>query len=271
MREMRIEGHNDCVKGLGQACFFLPKKGNTEDEYEDAFHLSATSNSDSQRYRFAVADGATETSFSGQWAKLLVNAFVSGDFDRGIHASSLEPLRRQWAEKVTSKDLPWYGEEKIRQGAYSSLLGLQLIQKGTRLTWEATAIGDSCLFHLRGRRLLTTFPIEHSADFDSRPLLLSSKPSESDLPLESVKQLAGDFDSADVFFLMTDALACWFLGRHEAGEEPWRALVDLAAEDQRHAFSDFICRLRALGEIRNDDVTLLRVEAFDFSAGKAND
>ena len=46
--------------------FSVPKFGNTEDEYEDAVAFSLPDQ------RFAIADGATESSFSDRWAQSLV-------------------------------------------------------------------------------------------------------------------------------------------------------------------------------------------------------
>src|SRR5436309_5977268 len=50
--------------------WWAPKAGNAAHEYEDAFALEAAA------LRFAVADGASETSFARQWAELLVDRFV---------------------------------------------------------------------------------------------------------------------------------------------------------------------------------------------------
>jgi len=54
--------------------------------------------------------------------------------------------------------------------------------------------------------------------------------------------------------LMTDALAAWFLKRHEAGEKPWKALGDLRNNQD---FSEFIEKQRTTASMRNDDVTLV--------------
>ena len=55
------------------------KAGNAEADYEDA------GAGDVRRGRFAIADGASEASFAGLWAKLLVEQFV-------VHAG--KPWRR---------------------------------------------------------------------------------------------------------------------------------------------------------------------------------
>ena len=62
---------------------WAPKAGNRSDEYEDAFWPQRTINRTVNRsglFRLAVADGATETSFAGLWARRLVRAYGSGCF-----------------------------------------------------------------------------------------------------------------------------------------------------------------------------------------------
>jgi hypothetical protein len=51
--------------------FALHKDGNRPDEYEDAYAGNPRVG------RFAVADGASESSFAALWAKLLVDGFVA--------------------------------------------------------------------------------------------------------------------------------------------------------------------------------------------------
>jgi hypothetical protein len=58
---------------LAQA-FWLPKAGNNIDEYEDAFWPRRQIDASAEAFSFAVADGATETSFSKLWAEMLVRA-----------------------------------------------------------------------------------------------------------------------------------------------------------------------------------------------------
>ena len=240
-----------------QQAFCLPKAGNSAADYEDAFYKPVTTLPKRRTYRFAIADGATETSYSGLWAELLVNAFGDGKIDDRLDAKGLEPLRQQWKTLVGGKPLPWYAEEKARLGAFSSLLGLRLLKDGTLLKWFAVAAGDSCLFHLRAGRLLSAFPLKRSADFTSRPALLSSNGGENPFV-----RCSGRWKQRDVFFLMTDALSCWFLHSIEAGARPWETLLDLRVDGAgRQSFAQLVHELRSTGAMRNDDVTLLCIRA----------
>src|SRR5688572_4132402 len=107
--------------------FWLQKAGNTEDEYEDAFAPGTPVEGSFDEFRCAVADGATETSFSGLWAQILADAYVEQRLTR-LHAELLAPLSSQWHAAITArtahKPLPWYAVEKLEKGAFSSLMGL---------------------------------------------------------------------------------------------------------------------------------------------------
>ena len=128
---------------------WAPKAGNRSDEYEDAFWPQRTINRTVNRsglVRLAVADGATETSFAGLWARRLVRAYGSGCF---AGSNWLEHLKREqaaWYAEVLQNPLPWYAEEKVRSGAYAALLGLELFSAGN---WRSLAIGDCCVLQWR--------------------------------------------------------------------------------------------------------------------------
>ena len=76
----------------------------------------------------------------------------------------------------------------------------------------------------------------------------------SELPAVSGAWLAGD-----TFYLMTDAIACWFLRQAESEKVPARELQDLT-DGNGNPFQSWLATLRNSGRLRNDDVTILRVE-----------
>jgi hypothetical protein len=229
--------------------FGLPKRGHAADEYEDAFAGNADAG------RFAVADGASESSFAGEWARLLVEAYVRTP---GHWAGWLPGLRDRWAAALRDRPLPWYAEAKAEEGAFATLLGLQVgppRADGRRL-WQAEAVGDSCLFHLRRDRLLRAFPVARSADFANQPDLVGSRPPGGRYPRPKRHRVRGTWRPHDHLLLMTDALAQWFLEHVEAGRQPWDLVVSLQTES---AFAAWVEGLRDRREPRNDDVTLLRI------------
>src|SRR5437867_1266359 len=95
--------------------FTAPKAGGSDAEYEDAVCPDLEyRHSGEKRCRCAVADGATETSYSQSWARLLVWAFAN-DHLVGPGREELNALRRLWRRWVRRRlraPLPWYAEQK---------------------------------------------------------------------------------------------------------------------------------------------------------------
>lgn len=243
-------------------CFSLHKGGNKPKEYEDAFspkHLDCKGHT----FRFAIADGATDTSFAGVWARMLVRAYVNGSLDFPASSDTLARLRERWRLIVGKKPLPWYAEEKARLGASATLLGLTLEappEKPHQIRWRSAAIGDSCLFHVRGDVFGGGFPIERSVDFNNQPALLSTNLIGDEHLVDQVVTRAGEARTDDLFCLMTDALASWFWASYEHGQAPWQTLRDLGTCEAKPPFPVFIESLRKNKLLRNDDVTLLRID-----------
>ncbi len=234
--------------------FALHKRGNQPDEYEDAFAGNPKSG------RFAVADGASESSFADSWAKLLVEGFVALREGR-TGMSWFPPLRQRWAEEVDHLELDWFTEEKRNQGAFATFLGLALKkpQGEKEGRWKALAVGDCCVFQVRDDHLLSAFPVSRSADFGNEPALLGSRPAAASLLI--AKGRMGKWRPGDRFFLMTDAAAQWFLRRNEEKRSPWQSLLRRFAErDARAALTAYVEELRKQCEINNDDVTVLVIE-----------
>jgi hypothetical protein len=231
----------------------LAKGGYHADEYEDAYAA------DAEAGRFAIADGAAESSYAGLWARLLVDGFVRSCPEGAFEAGWLEKLRQCWAAEVDPLALPWYAEVKREEGAFATLLGL-VMQRSTDDggVWQAWAVGDSCLFQVRAHGLIAAFPLSRADEFTNHPRLLGSRPLAGPGALPTPEQHQGDWRTGDRFFLMTDALAQWFLRRAEAGQEPWEILDRLGAEPAADAgFRSWVEERRQCDGLRNDDVTIL--------------
>lgn len=240
--------------------FRLPKAGNTEAEYEDAAHY------DLELLRFAMADGASESSFAQRWADSLVRRFVaSPPFGSDLSLVEwLRPLQQEWYAAIDWPQLSWFAEEKARAGAFATLLGVELAlaappgNSNFAGRWRAWAVGDSCLFHVRAEQLVTAFPLECAEAFNNSPSLLCSQAAHNRKLEDCIQSVSGEFLSDDILFLATDALAQWILKQSEAGGKPWAALRGLKSES---AFAAFIASLRHEHLIRNDDTTLLIISS----------
>jgi len=233
--------------------FSAAKAGNAPEEYEDAV------SGDPALGRFAVADGATESSFAAAWARLLVEGFVAAEGRPWRSLDWIAPLRQRWAGQVDALVLPWFAEAKREEGAFATLLGVVFRPPRAPApgTWRALAVGDCCLFRTRRSRLLTAFPLSASADFCNRPRLLGSRSAAASKP----EQAAGRWRSGDRFLLMSDALAQWFLERTEKKADPLGEVATLlSGPSPSAAFPGWVGERRSQG-MRNDDVTLVIIDS----------
>jgi hypothetical protein len=245
--------------------FHVPKRGNVESEYEDAYFPERVCRQDLSEFHCAVADGASESAFAREWARLLVRGYY-------LQRMSVGHLQRCWSKKVTHRPVPWYLEAKIRQGAHAALVGLSIRDaepsESEGGSWQVNAVGDSCLFHVRNDELLTVAPISKSDDFNNHPYLISTDPASSFGLLESrLTVISGEWQPNDEFFLLTDALAQWTLSKHEAGQPAWSLFRNLGQDDDQgssgqgqQCFKNLVANLREDGGLHNDDTTLLHVE-----------
>ena len=243
--------------------FYTQKRGNVASEYEDAYFPELVCQRQSlSEFRCAVSDGASESAFSREWARLLVRRFHSQRISLGL-------LQRYWMQKVTRRPVPWYLEEKIRRGAHATLVGLSIQEPKSADTcgsWKATAVGDSCLFHVRKDKLLAVAPLSKSAEFNNHPHLVSTDAANAfGLIASHVKVTSGEWLPNDVFYLLTDAIAEWALAQQEAGKPPWAQFRKLgqgrnAGAKGQKTFEKLVTKLRKTGGLHNDDTTLLRIE-----------
>ena len=224
--------------------FWLPKQGHRTAEYEDAFSLQDDA---ALPFCAAVADGATETAFAKAWAERLTSGFVA---DRPEGADALAALLPQWQAAwradvgEQTSDLPWYAAAKAEEGAFAALLGLTLRPDAS---WHALAVGDACLFHLRGGRLVgRPWPVETAGAFGHHPTLVPSLPG----PHPPAETRRGTWRPGDTFLLATDALAAWLMQTGPAA----------ALRFTPQTFRPTLQKARAAHELRNDDATLIVLE-----------
>lgn len=240
----------------------LPKAGNGDAENEDAWWCDPLGETDLPSWRCAVADGATETSFSRLWARMLVRAFARRRLEAESLAESLPALQRGWLRLAARRALSWYAEQKLEEGAHAAFVGLELFQAGKSIaggTWRAWALGDACLFRVTaGWELAEVVPPFCAEDFGSRPHLLSSRPAHAAQTLSHLMSHEAPWRAGDVFFLLTDALAAWFLRQVEAKRHPWKELEVLVGNPAD--FAEWVKEQRRGGTLRNDDVTAVCVQ-----------
>lgn len=227
----------------------VPRQGHALEDCQDACAFAP------ERGCVAVADGAAESAFSGLWAQMLVEGFVEGGC-QDSWPNWIRPLQAQWTEKARFSEqpdaLPWYLENRYVQGAFSTFLGLTL----DATTWRAVAVGDTCLFQVRDDQLRLSFPIPHSSRFDNSPWLIGSRSPVEGIATCRAAHLMGEYQAGDRIWLMTDALARWFLQEQEADGKPWTNLESLLQAPEE-CFVDWVEIQRSRRHLRNDDTTLV--------------
>ncbi len=223
--------------------FVVQKAGHSFTECEDIWGYGQKE----QGMAIALADGATESSFAREWAGLLVNNFVQDlPVEREL-IPWLKGLQNQWLLWLAQQELPWFAKRKAATGAFATFISLWL----TGQSWRVTAVGDSCLFVVRDRQLILSFPQKSSQDFNNSPALIGTHLRPE---LLQILMLQGDLQTGDRFYLTTDAIACWILRQIEANQNPW---VKLEQIDSQDLWVDWVNQLRDRHEIANDDTTLL--------------
>jgi hypothetical protein len=235
----------------------VPKPGSNTDQCEDAFDFSP-------RTRIAtVSDGASTAFESRRWARLLARQFATnppGEWSRDELLLWTSRAAETWKQSIPWQDLTLFEEKKASSGSAATLVALQF-EPPTELagarTWRCLALGDSCLFQVREDHLVQALPVEHSVDFNLHPSLLSTDAKTNATTLGRLVTSQGTWQSGDRFFLLTDAIAEWFLREHEVGQAPWEFLASAG----RPAFETFVHDAQAHGQMRKDDVTVFMIGA----------
>ncbi|MBC8141289.1 MAG: protein phosphatase 2C domain-containing protein [Armatimonadetes bacterium] len=233
-----------------------PKAGSTEGEYEDAF---AASDLNTFPLRVAVADGATDATFARAWANLLTADYVAGLLTAPTLPERRRMLAKVWTRQVATETLPWHAQAKVAQyGSHAALIGVTVtVETGE---YHALAVGDCALFHLRpeaeSHRIVAAFPLTRSADFAGAPVLLGTKTPVTPAHIQTHR---GTIASGDALYLMTDALAAWFLRETEESRDPARWFAPLGTPGETDVLTAMVRELRDTDRLKNDDVTVVRV------------
>jgi len=236
--------------------FLLPKAGAEASECEDAIGVNAAAG------RFAVADGATEAFDARSWAQQLAAGWVAAEppllsreaFGAWV-AEQGTALHDSWQGRV----LPWYAEEKARRGSFAAFVGVQFELGNGTPRWTAIALGDSCLIQRRGARVCCALPVADHQQFTSTPLLVPSLGGRHESTLAQARVESGAVEPADVFWLLSDATAEWFLRHATEDNGILDRLDNLLAKGQTDELASLFQQERWARRIKDDDVAVLRI------------
>lgn len=237
--------------------FQRQKAGNSALEWEDGAGHSDT--------RFVVVDGATEAYDSLRWVEQLVASFVhtGPPITPDALGGWFEVMQRQWVAEAPAQFASLIEEYKFHtDGSFATFVGGALVGlDGPQPRWEAAALGDTVLFHVRGGRLLTHFPALSVDDFGLVPDGVDTRPAALPQMLNQLTFGRGPLLPGDLLFVATDAFAHWMLQQVATSQDVlWSTLAEL---DHEATFTDLVADQRTGGRLRNDDVTLLRVRIAD--------
>jgi hypothetical protein len=234
----------------------VAKAGNLDEENEDRVAWTF----DAGALRVAVADGATESSFSDLWAESLVRSWVSRPSPRVDYALCAASAIAWKGALPPSEDLPWYAQAKLEEGTHATFAGLRLQVVGGRVRWRSEVVGDCQVFVFKpapALGLIRSAPASSSAEFGFHPALIGSHPATwtQIRAVEAAGRLRPPFE----IWVTTDALAAACFEAVEHGAPAWSEWS--AAMDHPDAFRSLVDVWRGVGRLRNDDTTVCRIRA----------
>ncbi|MFD5744000.1 hypothetical protein ACFXJM_24275 [Streptomyces massasporeus] len=233
------------------------------------------------RTAFALSDGASSAYRAGPWSRLLAERYLTEAPDHSAESltawaercrdlwSALEEQRkkgRAQAAAARPADEPpvhhrhrdfWLHDAEARSVAAATFLGTKVHRAPEGWSFEAVAVGDSCLLHVRENSLWHAFPLDDARQFGSHPDLLTAG---APLPVDRIHHYREQLHEHDMVLLVSDALAEVLLaqGGPEAGADAarwWRVVRRL----DETAFLRFVTGLRAARMIETDDTTMIRI------------
>jgi len=247
--------------------FHLAKAGSTDEEWEDGAGADPGDPGAGRDARCIVVDGATEAYDSIRWVGLLVDAFL------GLDGAGEPPaltnramdqwfgfMQERWQQDAPQRFATIFEERKFREdGSFATLLACEIQGlAGRRPGWAAVALGDTVLFHVRNGRVLAQFPALAAEDFSISPDGVFTNPSARDRMRSRLQHATGRLAVGDLLYLATDAFAQWMVHENRArADQLWRTLAGLVHPE---VFRRLVADLRRAGGMKNDDVTLMRVE-----------
>lgn len=209
-------------------------------------------------HRFSVSDGVSKSFFPKVWSEILVTQFVERtDLKEN---KLIKVCQEEWQKKideiVSLPDTKWFTKSQYnrKDPALATFVGLQFFEKEKK--WSASALGDSFLFFVPmgykdyQKELVKLSSKVEPIVFDNFPDYLTSIGGSHK---GRAKEKSGNLRNG-TFYLMTDALAEWFIkeGENAIGKiTVWKSQAD---------FERFITQAIEENQLTNDDCAILCIE-----------
>lgn len=253
---------------LQMVAFHRAKVGSSAAEWEDGVGFDPGNPSNNRLARCAAFDGATEAYDSIRWVSQLVDSFLGTDPEAGRPALTpaaletwFDAMQRRWLEESPRTFANIFEEHKFREdGSFATFLGCEFTGLGSASpTWAAASLGDVVLFHVRQGRLISHFPALGQRDFGVNPDGVFTQPSQRGRMRAKLRFASGTVELNDVMYLATDAVAAWIV---DCLPDPmtWERLAGIRHPE---AFDELADRLLQSDRMKNDDLTLLRIDVVE--------
>jgi hypothetical protein len=220
---------------------------------------------DEQLRLAAVADGASASFESRGWSRHIIGCFAAfppDSLDKAGIGRWIAQVQRSWkaAEPVRRGMRPAVPRFVVDQADPPSGATLAAIRVGSggAPRFAGVAVGDACVFQVRGNRPILCAPLASSADFGSHPDLI-----RTDGPAPPATYLRGTLEPGDSVFLATDAFAEWLIARRD-DTAVWAGLD----HTDQAGFNQLVEAQRSAGAMVIDDVTLVRCCLLDPEAAE---
>lgn len=235
--------------------FITSKKSELYSDCADNYAINKEHN------KFAISDGVSKSFFPKIWSDLLVEKYVNQK-DWKDEEFILE-CQKEWQAKidkiVSHPETKWFTKSQYnrKDPALATFVGLQFLE--TEQKWIAQALGDSFLFFIPKES--SEIEIQLSSKPDSEPIVFDNFPdylsSIGNSHKGEKKSIKGEKIKEGTFYLMTDALAEWFLQDIEL------AIPKLKNIQNQEQFLVTIEDERNTNRLNDDDSAVLIIEVFD--------
>jgi len=205
-------------------------------------------------HKFSISDGVSKSFFPKFWAEYLVEEFVSREKieDETFLLECQEKWLKTITEIVNKPTVKWFTQNAFnkKSPALATFVGLQFFEKEKK--WEASALGDSFLFFVPKK--MKTFEDCIILSSKKEPIIFDNFPDYFSSIGEKFKgereNESGNLQDG-TFYLMTDALAEWFINEKE------NAIGKVDVWQNQKDFEHFIDEERQTEKLGNDDSAIL--------------
>ena len=240
---------------FGSQLFTVPRIGDYSDDNCDASAVNETSQA------FAIADGASQSFNSGDWARLITTQWVSSDSPVDI-TEVAEHCASKWLElserALVSLPRDSLIREKMAEGSSATFGAIRPVRIRDNIFWQIITVGDVLIVATQRksdgeRYVLRTFPYSIGSNFgEGTPHQISTNPPFVRTTVNTALERPAQ---GLEFVLMTDAVARHIFDNLTRSTKITDLLPFLNQDQQ--AFINWVDAQRALSLLDDDDSTVL--------------